>query len=108
MLKLVPKYQKGKSVWTPQQMQQAIDKKYPQYARIRDNDQKKPLERIYPEFIVAQGLRQIQPSFLKEAWQPIKVAIKRKGFNLSKEYPTVKSGLWEYFKQLQGIVNPFM
>lgn len=48
MLKLVPKYQKGKSVWTPQQMQQAIDKKYPQYARVRDNDLKKPLSSTDP------------------------------------------------------------
>lgn len=34
MLKLVPKYQKGKTLPTPQQLQQAIDKKYPDYAGL--------------------------------------------------------------------------
>lgn len=36
MLKLVPKYQKGKVLPTPQQLQQAIDKKYPDYAWARE------------------------------------------------------------------------
>ena len=48
MLKLVPKYQKGKVLPTPQQLQQAIDKKYPDYARVRDNDLKKPLSNVDP------------------------------------------------------------
>lgn len=64
MLKLVPKYQKGKTLptpqqlqqafpkiktWpTPQQLEQAIDKKYPHYAWIRDHDLKKPLSNTDP------------------------------------------------------------
>ena len=48
MLKLVPKYQKGKVLPTPQQLQQAIDKKYPDYAWIRDHDLKKPLSNTDP------------------------------------------------------------
>lgn len=40
MLKLVPKYQKGKVLPTPQQLQQAIDKKHPDYAWVRDHDLK--------------------------------------------------------------------
>ena len=48
MLKLVPKYQKGKVLPTPQQLQQAIDKKYPDYAWVRDHDLKKPLSNIDP------------------------------------------------------------
>lgn len=48
MLKLVPKYQKGKVLPTPQQLQQAIDKKYPDYAWIRNHDLKKPLSNIDP------------------------------------------------------------
>ena len=48
MLKLVPKYQKGKVLPTPQQLQQARDKKFPDYARARDNDLKKPLSNVDP------------------------------------------------------------
>lgn len=48
MLKLVPKYQKGKVLPTPQQLQQAIDKKYPDYAWIREHDLKKPLSNTDP------------------------------------------------------------
>ena len=48
MLKLVPKYQKGKVLPTLQQLQQAIDKKYPDYARVRDHDLKKPLSNTDP------------------------------------------------------------
>ena len=48
MLKLVPKYQKGKVLPTPQQLQQVIDKKYPDYVRARDNDLKKPLSNVDP------------------------------------------------------------
>ena len=48
MLKLVPKYQKGKVLPTPQQLQQARDKKFPDYARARDNDLKKPLSNADP------------------------------------------------------------
>ena len=48
MLKLVPKYQKGKVLPTPQQLQYAIDKKYPDYAWIRDHDLKKPLSNTDP------------------------------------------------------------
>lgn len=45
MLKLVPKYQKGKVLPTPQQ---AVDKKHPDYAWVRDHDLKKPLSNIDP------------------------------------------------------------
>lgn len=48
MLKLVLKYQKGKVLPTPQQLQQTIDKKYPDYAWIRDHDLKKPLSNTDP------------------------------------------------------------
>lgn len=48
MLKLVPKYQKGKVLPTPQQLQQAVDKKHPDYAWVRDHDLKKPLSNIDP------------------------------------------------------------
>ena len=48
MPKLVPKYRKGKTLPTPQQLQQAIDKKYPDYAQIRDHDLKKPLSNTDP------------------------------------------------------------
>lgn len=48
MLKLVPKCQKGKVLPTPEQLQQAIDKKYPNYALIRDHDLKKPLSNADP------------------------------------------------------------
>ena len=48
MLKLVPKYRKGKTLPTPQQLQQAIDKKYPDYAWVRDHDLKKPLSNTDP------------------------------------------------------------
>lgn len=48
MLKLVPKYQKGKVLPTPQQLQQAIDKKHPDYSWIRDHDLKKPLSNTDP------------------------------------------------------------
>lgn len=48
MLKLIPKYQKGKALPTPQQLQQAIDKKYTGYAWIRDHDLKRPLSNTDP------------------------------------------------------------
>lgn len=73
-----------------------------------NNGQAKPMGINSPEFQVLMGLRGLNIPALKSASEPIINYIKGKGFNLSKEYPDLKSGLLEYGRQLQGIVNPFM
>nr|DAE49312.1 MAG TPA: hypothetical protein [Crassvirales sp.] len=81
---------------------------------IYDNKTKKrtisqlPLGLTYPEYVLLSGGRQMEFNRLKEAAQPIRKAITGKGFNLSKEYPDLKSGLIEYLKQFNGLVNPIM
>lgn len=67
-----------------------------------------PLERVYPEFVLLSGGRQMDFNRLKAASQPIIKAITGKDVNLSKEYPDLKSGLLEYARQLQSLFNPFM
>ena len=73
-----------------------------------NNGQAKPMGINSPEFQVLMGLRGLNIPALKSASEPIINYIKGKGFNLSKEYPDLKSGLLEYGRQLQSIVNPFM
>lgn len=73
-----------------------------------NNGQAKPMGINSPEFQVLMGLRGLNIPALKSASEPIINYIRGKGFNLSKEYPDLKSGLLEYVRQLQGIVNPFM
>lgn len=73
-----------------------------------NNGQAKPMGINSPEFQVLMGLRGLNIPALKSASEPIINYIRGKGFNLSKEYPDLKSGLLEYGRQLQGIVNPFM
>ena len=81
---------------------------------IYDNKTKKrtisqlPLGLTYPEYVLLSGGRQMEFNRLKEAFQPIRKAITRKGFNLSKEYPDLKSGVIEYLKQFNGLINPIM
>lgn len=73
-----------------------------------NNGQAKLMGINSPEFQVLMGLRGLNIPALKSASEPIINYIRGKGFNLSKEYPDLKSGLLEYARQLQGIVNPFM
>lgn len=81
---------------------------------IYDNKTKKrtisqlPLGLTYPEYVLLSGGRQMEFNRLKEAAQPIRKAITGKGFNLSKEYPDLTSGVIEYLKQFNGLVNPIM
>ena len=81
---------------------------------IYDNKTKKrtisqlPLGLTYPEYVLLSGGRQMEFNRLKEAAQPIRKAITGKGFNLSKEYPDLKSGVIEYLKQFNGLLNPIM
>ncbi len=81
---------------------------------IYDNKTKKrtisqlPLGLTYPEYVLLSGGRQMEFNRLKEAAQPIRKAITGKGFNLSKEYPDLMSGVIEYLKQFNGLVNPIM
>mgnify|MGYP004455267859 FL=1 len=67
-----------------------------------------PLGLTYPEYVLLSGGRQMEFNRLKEAAQPIRKAITGKGFNLSKEYPDLKSGVIEYLKQFNGLINPIM
>lgn len=73
-----------------------------------NNGQARTMGIYSPEFQFLTGLRGLNISALRDATEPIKNYIRGKGFNLSKEYPDLKSGLLEYGRQLQGIVNPFM
>lgn len=73
-----------------------------------NNGRVKPMGINSPEFQVLMGLRGLNIPALREATGPIINYIRGKGFNLSKEYPDLKSGLLEYGRQLQGIINPFM
>lgn len=81
---------------------------------IYDNKTKKrtisqlPLGLTYPEYVLLSGGRQMEFNRLKDAFQPIRKAITGKGFNLSKEYPDLKSGIIEYLKQFNGLINPIM
>lgn len=81
---------------------------------IYDNKTKKrtisqlPLGLTYPEHVLLSGGRQMEFNKLKDAFQPISKAITGKGFNLSKEYPDLKSGIIEYLKQFNGLINPIM
>lgn len=81
---------------------------------IYDNKTKKrtisqlPLGLTYPEYVLLSGGRQMEFNRLKDAFQPISKAITGKGFNLSKEYPDLKSGIIEYLKQFNGLINPIM
>lgn len=73
-----------------------------------NNGRAKPMGINSPEFQFLMGLRGLNIPALKSASEPIINYIKGKRINLSKEYPDLKSGLLEYGRQLQGIVNPFM
>lgn len=73
-----------------------------------NNGRVKPMGINSPEFQVLMGLRGLNIPAFREATEPIINYIRGKGFNLSKEYPDLKSGLLEYGRQLQGIINPFM
>lgn len=65
-----------------------------------------PLKRTYPEFQLFTFGRGLNVSNLKEAFQPIRVQIRGKGFNLSKEYPDAKSGYKAYGKEVFNLLNP--